>query len=205
MIECVQAKFLRPIPWPPRSVLEESLPSVTLIGRSNVGKSTLTGSLLGSTKLVRSSKTPGRTVDVIAFRCTWKNHHTGEKKDFHLFDTPGRGYAVQDKGTIQHLEDTLAAVYAEQPQGREPSILLSLLDIRRDLSAKDKELHGFLNASWSQLMLIATKTDKLSKSKQKPALAKLGKSVGAQCVASPFANPEAAGALRSLLWDALLS
>lgn len=61
-------------------------PEIAFVGRSNVGKSTLVGTLLGDPRLCRRSKTPGCTTTVNFFE-------TGGTAGCYFVDLPGFGYA----------------------------------------------------------------------------------------------------------------
>src|ERR1051326_6526834 len=65
---------------------------IALAGRSNVGKSSLLNALTGRKSLARTSRTPGRTQELIFF--------TGDD-NLTLVDMPGYGYAAADKAKIQ--------------------------------------------------------------------------------------------------------
>ena len=64
---------------------DTSLPEIALVGRSNVGKSSLINCILNRRKLARTSSTPGKTATI--------NFYNVEKK-FRIVDLPGYGQAV---------------------------------------------------------------------------------------------------------------
>ena len=89
----------------PPKVLNYELPSgqipeVAVAGRSNVGKSTLVGALLGDAKLVRTSKKPGRTTTPRFFAVTSRKEDAARAAKHaacFLVDLPGVGYARRSK------------------------------------------------------------------------------------------------------------
>ena len=67
------------------------LPELALVGRSNVGKSSLINRLANRRGLARASSTPGRTQEINLFRFTLKA--PAQPRQIHLVDLPGYGYA----------------------------------------------------------------------------------------------------------------
>ncbi|HEY1546371.1 MAG TPA: ribosome biogenesis GTP-binding protein YihA/YsxC, partial [Kofleriaceae bacterium] len=99
----VAARFVtsaaKPSDFPP-----PGLPEIAVVGRSNVGKSSLINSLVAQTGLARTSRTPGRTRLANWFEVDGK---------FHLVDLPGYGYAAVDK-TMREGWRPLIETYLEK-------------------------------------------------------------------------------------------
>ncbi|MBL8977409.1 MAG: ribosome biogenesis GTP-binding protein YsxC [Gemmatimonadetes bacterium] len=139
--------------------LDPRLPEIALLGRSNVGKSSLINALFGR-KLARVSNTPGRTAHVNVFRLP----------TFYLLDLPGYGFA-----RVSHAEQ---ARYHQLVRGllqrrKTLSAVLWLLDIRHNPTAEDRE-HGDLLVAQGLPMLVAvTKGDKLPRGQRHRRLAEL--------------------------------
>lgn len=136
-----------PIPGPPR-------PEVALIGRSNVGKSSLLNCLVGRRALARTSRTPGKTRALNVF--TW-----GET--LFLVDVPGYGWAragQQDRAAWRTLVE---GYLATRPQ---LAGVLWLLDIRRDPSPEDHEVGAVLANRAIPVLAILTKADQVSRGKR---------------------------------------
>ena len=132
-----------------------SLPEIAFLGRSNVGKSSVINSLLG-TKLARTSSTPGRTRSINFFEVRWP----GKPHPELIFsDLPGYGYAKISR-EISH----------EWPKFIEPYLLhrptlglcLALIDVNVSPQQSDRQLLDFLTASRRDFLLVATKSDRLS-------------------------------------------
>ena len=76
---------------------ESKLPEYALVGRSNVGKSSLINSLLNNKKIAKTSSTPGKTILINHFKIN---------KSFYLVDLPGYGYATLSKKIKEEIKKT---------------------------------------------------------------------------------------------------
>jgi GTP-binding protein len=167
-----------------------SVPEVAFLGRSNVGKSSVINTLVG-TKLARTSSTPGRTRSINFFEVRWP----GKPRPEVIFaDLPGYGYAKLARETTQ-----------EWPKFIEPylndrstlSLCLALVDVNVPAQASDRQLLSFLHASGREFLLIATKSDKLSNNQLRDALRDLTEAYPTATVI-PFSAKTGAG--QNELW-----
>jgi GTP-binding protein len=139
--------------------LEPRLPEVALLGRSNVGKSSLLNALFGR-KLAKVSNTPGRTAHINVFRLP----------TLYLLDLPGYGFAKVPKGERARYQRLVRGVLEKR---KSLSGVLWLLDIRHDPSAEDRA-HGELLAHSGVPVLVAlTKADKLPFAQRRARLREL--------------------------------
>ena len=131
------------------------LPEIAFLGRSNVGKSSVINSLVG-TKLARTSSTPGRTRSINFFEIRWP----GKPRPELIFtDLPGYGYAKISR-----------EISAEWPKFIEPylneratlALCLVLVDVNVPPQQSDLQLLQFLSASGRDFLVVATKSDRLS-------------------------------------------
>lgn len=134
-------------------------PLVAVAGKSNVGKSSLINMLAGNRKLARTSVTPGRTRLVNYF----------DLGAFVLADLPGYGFAKVSKAEKQAW-GRLAEDFFEC---QDITLLLSLVDIRHDPTDDDKTLVNYLYHYAIPFTVVATKADKLAKTRVKPAVIKV--------------------------------
>ena len=132
-----------------------SVPEVAFLGRSNVGKSSVINSLVG-TKLARTSSTPGRTRSINFFEIRWP----GKPRPELIFaDLPGYGYARVSREVSQ-----------EWPKFIEPylnhratlALCVALVDVNVPPQQNDRHLLEFLSASGREFLLVGTKADRLS-------------------------------------------
>lgn len=132
-----------------------SVPEVAFLGRSNVGKSSVINSLVG-TKLARTSSTPGRTRSINFFEIRWP----GKPRPELIFaDLPGYGYARISREISQ-----------EWPKFIEPylnhrstlALCVALVDVNVPPQQNDRHLLEFLSASGREFLLVGTKADRLS-------------------------------------------
>jgi GTP-binding protein len=129
--------------------LDPPLPEIALVGRSNVGKSSLLNGLAGR-KIAKVSTTPGKTramnVYLLSAPCS-----------FYVLDLPGYGYARASKGERAAFRRLVASVL------HRPRLagVLWLLDIRRDPSDEDRDMHDQFAAAATRILAAITKSDKL--------------------------------------------
>jgi GTP-binding protein len=168
-----------------------SLPEVAFLGRSNVGKSSVINTLVGS-RLARTSSTPGRTRSINFFEVRWP----GKPRPELIFaDLPGYGYAKLSR-----------EISAEWPKFIEPylneraalALCVALVDVNVPPQASDRQLLDFLNASGRNFLLIATKSDRLSNNQLHNALKSLQEAYPAAPVI-PFSSKTGTG--REEVWS----
>ena len=155
MLKIKQATFITSVA-DKKNYYKTDKPIIAIAGKSNVGKSSLINMLAGQKKLARTSVTPGRTRLINYF----------DFGEFILADLPGYGYAKvakeEKKKWGQLLEDFLST--------QKLALLISLVDIRHDPTGDDKMMLNYLYHYAIPFNLVATKADKLGKSKVKPRL-----------------------------------
>ncbi|GAB3029119.1 ribosome biogenesis GTP-binding protein YihA/YsxC [Oleiagrimonas citrea] len=124
---------------------------VAFAGRSNAGKSSALNALTGQRALARTSKTPGRTQQMVVFTL---DEHT------RLVDLPGYGYAKVPESLRAHWRKEIDA-YLNQRESLRGVVLIA--DIRHELKEFDRQMLHFCSASGLQCHLLLTKADKLSR------------------------------------------
>ena len=156
---------------------EESLPEIVFIGRSNVGKSSLINSLTRRKNLARISQTPGKTQTINFYKVDLKISAEENLiyKNFYLVDLPGYGYAKTSKTNrkiwAKFIEEYLL-------NRREIKFVCQLIDIRHEPQDSDKKMFAWLVEKNLPVLIIATKSDKISKTEQKKNLAAIKNSLG---------------------------
>ena len=158
MINFANVSFIKSCPnrkEKPQDLKPEGL----IVGKSNVGKSSLINALCAKKRLAFTSSKPGHT--------RLLNYYDVDNR-FYLVDAPGYGYA---KGGLD-----LDRLFAEMmdsyfTNNKELKLVLILLDARRELSADDREIISFVKENNIPFYIIITKIDKVNQ-KEKSALNK---------------------------------
>jgi GTP-binding protein len=144
-----------------------------VVGRSNVGKSSILNFLTHQRHLARVSNTPGRTRELNFFSVEMMAGVHRNK--FSLVDLPGYGFAKLSLPEKTRLRMLLGA-YFESSRGRRACMLL--LDIRRDPSAEDRDMVRATQQHGIPTCAVLTKIDKMSKNQRKPRATQIASELG---------------------------
>lgn len=154
---------------------------IAIAGRSNAGKSSLINRLCRRTGLARTSRTPGRTRQLVFFRLDPLRN---------LVDLPGYGYARVGGDLKQHW-GRLIQSYLDRR--RALAGLVVVMDIRHPLKDSDAELIEWAGSRGLPLHLVLTKADKLGRGKQKEALLQVRNRVAEQVGVQTFSATSGLG------------
>ncbi len=152
---------------------EPDLPEVALIGRSNVGKSSLLSALTGRKTLARVSNTPGRTQQINFF-------NLGNR--LWLVDLPGYGFAEAPQPMVAAWTKMIRAYLKGRLTLRRVGLLI---DSRHGVKKTDAEMMKMLDNAAVPYRVVMTKTDKIGPL----ALAKVTEAVQKMLVKHPAAAP----------------
>jgi len=150
----------RPSQYPP-----VGLPEIAFAGRSNVGKSSLINVLVNRKRLVKTSSTPGRTQLVNFFDI---NDHVT------FVDLPGYGYA-KVPASVRKKWGPMIETYLSGRTTLKGVVLI--LDIRRIPREQEHDLIAWLEHYSIARILVLTKADKLSKTRQDQQRAAIGRTL----------------------------
>jgi GTP-binding protein len=140
-----------------------SLPEIAFLGRSNVGKSSVINSLLGA-KLAKTSSTPGRTRSINFFEVRWPGK---PQPELVFTDLPGYGYAKVSREISQQWPAFIDPYLKERPC---LTLCVALVDVNVPPQPADKELLDFLSSIGRPILIIATKSDRLSSNQLRNSL-----------------------------------
>lgn len=164
------------------------LPEIALVGKSNVGKSSLINHLLHQKHLAKTSSTPGKTQLLNFFLIDDR---------FLLVDLPGYGFAKAPREDIVKWSQAIDA-YLEKRSTLK--LLLLLIDSRRAYSPEDEALIGWAYHRNIPLWVIFTKTDKLSSSERETLLKKHPEAIP-YSVSNSFSRQNLEKRIAQFLWD----
>lgn len=190
MIKVVSAEFVGSAKEPsvyPR----EGLPEVAFAGRSNVGKSSLINVLVRRKKLARTSSTPGHTRALNFYRVNGR---------YVFCDLPGYGYAKvnkQERGQWKGMVETYFKARDEL------CAVVIIMDLRRKPGQEELDLIGFLTGEGITPLLVATKADKLGRTKRVKPMREMAKALGIP-VESMVVFSAHTGEGRDALWKRLI-
>ena len=149
-----------------------SLPQVALVGRSNVGKSTLINAL-AHRKIARAGGAPGTTRLLNVYRIQLASH----RGELLLIDLPGYGYARGGSAANRGFDRLTRRFFAADPQETPdrpghtgPTGAILLVDARHPGLDSDRDALAWLGDLGVPLVVAATKVDRLRPSARRTAL-----------------------------------
>lgn len=133
----------------------QEFPEIAIVGKSNVGKSSLINALTNNNKLARVSKQPGKTRLVNFFLLN---------QQFYLVDLPGYGFARVSKAEKETWDEMMRTYFENSKQLR---AVILLLDIRHKPTKEDIAMLHYIEYYAIPYVVCLTKADKIAKSKRK--------------------------------------
>ncbi|MGL6108141.1 ribosome biogenesis GTP-binding protein YihA/YsxC [Romboutsia sp.] len=130
---------------------DEGIPEIALVGRSNVGKSSIVNTLLNRRNFARTSQTPGKTRTINFYLIN---------KEFFFVDLPGYGYAKIAKSEKEKWGKIMERYLADR---EELCTIFLLVDIRHEPSNDDVIMYDWIKHFGYNCVVIATKADKISR------------------------------------------
>ncbi len=126
---------------------------IVLIGKSNVGKSSLINKIINRKGLAKTSSAPGKTRTINFYKIN---------KSFYMVDLPGYGYAkvpLAEKKNWKEIIDTYIN------SGQPIKCFMILLDVRRDIGERELDIYRWLENFDIPVVTVITKCDKFSSNK----------------------------------------
>lgn len=147
-------------------IINDNLPQIAFVGRSNVGKSSLINMLVNQKKLAKTSSLAGRTRLINYFKING---------DMYFVDLPGYGFA---RASAKEIEGWQGLIEPYLIDNEALKCVCLLVDIRHEPSEQDKQMFKFLNYYNIPALVVATKGDKLSRAQMNRAKVVVANSLG---------------------------
>lgn len=146
--------------WP-----DTEYPEIVVVGRSNVGKSSFINAFTQRKKLAYVGNTPGKTrlINFFLIDESWM-----------LVDVPGYGYAKMSKETLMKLGRMMDDYFNHRHQ---ISCVIQLVDARHKPTRDDLEMISTMKELGLPVVIVATKIDKVAKTKRIKALKQISQAV----------------------------
>lgn len=147
---------------------EAVMPAVAVVGKSNVGKSSFINCIANNFKLAKTSGQPGKTRLINFFLFN---------ENFYLVDLPGYGYARVSRKEMEGWGVMIERYLTSENNLR---LLVLLVDIRHNPTQGDIQMLEWIRHFGFNFVIVATKADKLSKSKASQNVVKIAKKLEIQ-------------------------
>jgi GTP-binding protein len=153
MMKIISAKCtisaVRPNQYP-----DTGYPEIVVVGRSNVGKSSLINSLCSRRELARTSGQPGKTQTINYFAIN---------EQMYLVDLPGYGYAETSKGKHREWGEFITKYLRDRNR---IALIVHLVDLRHEPMKNDKNASEWLMGLNIPYVIVGTKADKINRGKR---------------------------------------
>ena len=157
-------------------LLKTDKKQIVLVGKSNVGKSSFINALANQNKLAKVGQTPGKTRSI---------NYYNVNNEFYIVDLPGYGYSTMsevEKMKINKLIDTYIS------KTKEIKHIYFLVDIRNNPTQNDRQMYEWLLDKKIPFTIIATKADKIAKTKMDEYTKEITKALFAKEEIIPFSS-----------------
>ncbi|MEA5056936.1 MAG: ribosome biogenesis GTP-binding protein YihA/YsxC [Anaerotignum propionicum] len=156
---------------------------IAFAGKSNVGKSTLINAMLGRRALARTSSQPGKTRTINFYDVNGQ---------MYIVDLPGYGYAKAPKTEIEKWGKMIEEYLGKR---EELKAIILLLDLRHEPGKNDVMMYEWLKHYGYDIIIAATKSDKLNRSQIPKQLSVIRKALnlGPEDVLIPFSGEKKTG------------
>jgi GTP-binding protein len=145
---------------------ETDLPELVLAGRSNVGKSSLINSLTYQKALAYVGKRPGKTRYINFYEVPHQ---------VMFVDVPGYGYAQRSASELIAYGKLMEDYFSDREQ---IAAVIQVIDVRHPLSEDDEDMLTFVEEEGYPVLIVATKSDKLTFSQKLKAKKELNEKYG---------------------------
>jgi len=197
MIRIIESKFIKSAPKAGQYPVSP-FSDIAFSGKSNVGKSSLINTILGRKAIAKISSTPGKTRLLNFFEVKFKEEQSGDNGLVNFVDFPGYGYAKISKterdSWKKMIEDYFS--FRENLAG-----VIALVDIRHKADSKDIVMIEMLKSRNIPFLIVATKSDKIPKTKIKKRMNELQKELQVKSEnLVPFSSLKKTGIREVLNW-----
>ncbi len=188
MMKITKAQFITSLAQA-RSYPGEGLPACAVVGRSNVGKSSLINKLCNRRDLARTGQTPGVTRMINIFLLNER---------FHLVDLPGYGFHQAGKERAENWGNLIEGFLKESASLKG---VLQLVDIRHDPTQQDQQMIAWLRHYDIPFLVVATKADKIARAHHVSRVHAICRTLVVQpWEVQPFSSQTGAGLEQVLAW-----
>ncbi|MBR4015083.1 MAG: YihA family ribosome biogenesis GTP-binding protein [Anaerotignum sp.] len=162
---------------------QDGKPEIAFAGKSNVGKSTLINAILGRRALARTSSQPGKTRTINFYDVNGQ---------MYVVDLPGYGYAKAPKTEIAKWGQMIEEYLGKREELR---AIILLIDIRHEPGKNDMMMYDWLKHYGYDIIIAATKADKINRSQIQKHLSVIRKALGLrpEDVLIPFSGEKKTG------------
>lgn len=149
---------------------------IVLVGKSNVGKSSFINALCNNKKLAKVGQTPGKTRSI---------NYYNVNNEYYLVDLPGYGYSTMSESEKSKINKLIDTYVSNTPEIKH---IYFLVDIRNKPSENDRAMYEWLLAKEIPFSIIATKADKIAKTKMQTQANEITKYLFAKEKITPFSS-----------------
>ena len=155
-------------------LIKTDKPQIVLVGKSNVGKYSFINAISNQKKLAKVGQTPGKTRSI---------NYYNVNNEFYIVDLPGYGYSTMSEAEKNKINKLIDVYISKTPEIKH---IYFLVDIRNNPSANDRQMYEWLLDKKIPFSIIATKADKVAKTKMEDYTKEITKQLFAKENITPF-------------------